>query len=90
VIGRGQSGRLDGSRLGLITFARLLDVVEPYRVRWALQHLPYPVAKVVRSLMNPKTPPNAPLALWETQVLRAAWDRLHAEGALGLGFGGSL
>ena len=37
--------------LGLATVARLLADCDPFRVRWALQHLPYPIAKRIRSLM---------------------------------------
>jgi hypothetical protein len=39
------------ARIGLTTIASLLAVVEPHRTRWALQHLPYPTAKLLRSLM---------------------------------------
>ena len=39
------------ARIGLLTIARLLSDCEPFRVRWALQHWPYTIAKLVRSLM---------------------------------------
>ncbi|WZO96707.1 hypothetical protein EP7_003712 [Isosphaeraceae bacterium EP7] len=44
--------------LGLTTAARLLSLVEPTRVRWTLQHLPYTLAKQIRARMSvvlPKT-----------------------------------
>ena len=40
------------ARLGLLTIARLLVDCEPFRVRWALQHWPYSIAKLTRSLMT--------------------------------------
>lgn len=48
--------RRSTARLGLVTVGRLLTMVEPYRVRWALQHLPYTIANVIRAeieWMNP-------------------------------------
>lgn len=44
------------ARLGLVTIGRLLTRVDPLRVRWTLQHLPYPIAKIIRAeieWMNP-------------------------------------
>lgn len=80
------AARSDGepflNRLGLITYSRLLAGAEPHRVRWALQQLPYPVAKVIRSRMGASkaaVPANTLLA-WESAVLRAACARLRAEG----------
>jgi hypothetical protein len=73
------------ARLGLITAARLLSAAEPYRVRWALQHVPYPVAKYVRSRMglaNPLLSASALLA-WETAVFAVGIERLRAEDRLG-------
>ena len=68
--------------LGLNTLARLLAGCEPYRVRWALQHLPYPIAKRIRSLM-----PSTSQGDWRTTILslEAAvlegrpWHRLDLE-----------
>jgi hypothetical protein len=68
--------------LGWLTLARLLSLANPYRVRWALQHLPYPIAKATRGLMPPPTRPNLRWLRWEEAVLRTAWDRLRAEGRL--------
>ena len=39
-------------RIGLFTFARLLADSEPFRLRWALQHWPYPIVKLARSIMS--------------------------------------
>ena len=68
-------------RLGLVTAGRLLRDVDPHRARWALQHLPYGVAKSIRRWMQPGpagVPPAALLA-WESQLLDAALDCLRAE-----------
>jgi hypothetical protein len=70
------------ARLGLVTFGRLLAECEPFRVRWALQHWPYPMAKLTRSLM-PLAGKQSPLVLQgESLVLKTAWDRLTLEGRL--------
>ena len=68
--------------LGLVTVGRLLAAADPVRLRWALQHVPYEVAKFTRARMRAKVQGIAPDALldWEARVLRAAQDRLHAEG----------
>jgi hypothetical protein len=68
-------------RLGLITAARLLSVSEPHRVRWALQHIPYSVAKYVRSRMGLANPllSAAALIAWEERVVEMASQRLRAE-----------
>jgi hypothetical protein len=64
--------------LGLTTAARLLSLVEPTRVRWTLQHLPYPLAKQIRARMAvvlPKT------RLWiggESLLVEHAIRRLEA------------
>lgn len=70
------------ARLGLSTVARLLAPADPYRVRWALQHLPYGTAKVIRAGMAPAggLASARMLARWENGILRAAWSLLHAEG----------
>ena len=47
------SPRRLAARIGLLTIARLLSDCEPFRVRWALQHWPYTIAKLVRTLMPP-------------------------------------
>jgi hypothetical protein len=79
-IGRGTPG--NEARLGLTTFARLLASADPYRVRWALQHLPYPTAKAIRTLMGPPGRRNPMLARWETDVLRAGWLEMLLESRL--------
>jgi hypothetical protein len=72
------------ARIGLVTFARLLADAEPFRLRWALQHWPYPIAKLVRSLMPPTGRRSTSLLDWESLVLKTAWDRLNVEGRLSL------
>ena len=74
------------SRAGLTSFARLLMAAEPYRVRWALQHVSYSTAKSLRALMGPGR--KAPMLVrWETSVLRAAWTRLHDERRISVPWG---
>jgi hypothetical protein len=75
----------DLMRLGLVSVARLLAVCEPFRVRWALQHLPYDIAKVVRSWTRDETPfvPAALLREWETRLLQSSWDRSQGDAAEG-------
>jgi hypothetical protein len=68
------------ARIGAQTLARLLADCEPFRVRWALQHVPYPIAKLVRSLMPPSGSRPAFISQGETRVLQTAWDRLKLEG----------
>lgn len=81
-------GNLDRSkphplaRLGMVTISRLLDDAEPYRVRWALQHVPYPVAKFMRSLMSSRAKRDPAVLRCESEMLRIAWDRLRHEGLL--------
>ena len=70
--------------LGMITFARLLNAADPHRVRWALQHLPYPTAKSLRLLMGPTARKAPNLARWESDILRAAWDVLQVEGRISI------
>jgi hypothetical protein len=67
-----------------VTFARLLADAEPFRLRWALQHWPYPIVKLVRSLMPPAGRRSTSLLDWESLVLKTAWDRLNVEGRLSL------
>ena len=70
------------ARIGLSTVARLVASSEPFRLRWALQHWPYPVAKVVRSLMPPAANRPPSLLDGESLILKTAWDRLNLEGRL--------
>jgi hypothetical protein len=72
------------ARIGLVTLARLLADAEPFRLRWALQHWPYPMAKIIRSLMPPTGSRSVSLLEWESLVLKTAWDRLNVEGRLAL------
>jgi hypothetical protein len=69
------------AQLGGITLARLLARVEPYRTRWALQHIPYSMANHLRALMRDSSKAGSAIAL-ETSVLEMAWYRLDAEGLL--------
>jgi hypothetical protein len=68
-------------RLGLVTVARLLSVVEPTRARWLLQHLPYDAAKLARTRMNlaHATIPRRVLLEWEGKIFQAADDRFRLE-----------
>ncbi len=83
----GQLGRLDIDHhvagkpqdlqsLGLVTVARLLASVDPHRARWALQHIPYNLAKFLRSRMGLKTPFIAgdDLVSWEESLFLASAD----------------
>lgn len=60
--------------LGLLTLGRLLNEVEPFRARWAVQHLPYPAAKAVRSLRTAETEliAHEELIAWEHSILSTA------------------
>jgi hypothetical protein len=66
--------------LGLLTIARLLADGEPFRVRWALQHWPYTIAKLTRSLMPTESKRSPVLIQIESLVLKTAWERLTMEG----------
>ncbi len=68
------------ARLGVLTLARLLANCEPFRLRWALQHWPYPTAKLIRSLMPSAAERSELLVEWESLILKTAWDRLNLEG----------
>jgi len=75
-------GRYLAARLGVQTLARLLADCEPFWLRWALQHWPYPIAKLIRTLLPSATNRPAWLAQGETLILQTAWDRLNLEGRL--------
>lgn len=77
------------ARLGLLTLARLLTDCEPFRVRWALQHWPYTIAKLTRSLMTQDAKRSPVVARVESQVLKTAWDRLNLEERLRMAWPGS-
>jgi hypothetical protein len=70
------------ARIGLTTIARLLADTEPFRLRWALQHWPYPIAKMIRSLLPRAANRPASLVESESLILKTAWDRLNLEGSL--------
>jgi hypothetical protein len=74
--------RRHAARLGLLTIARLLADCEPFRIRWALQHWPYTIAKLTRSLMPPVSQRSRMVSQGEALVLKTAWDRLNLEGRL--------
>ena len=65
------------ARLGLVTFGRLLAATEQHRARWAVQHIPYPVARSMRIKETQALPLKA-LVAWESWVLEAAWTQLIA------------
>lgn len=74
--------------VGLITLARLIRAIEAHRARWAIQHIPYPVAKLVGTLgggdhVGRSGLPARAILAWEAWILEAAWARLLAEGRLG-------
>lgn len=62
------------ARIGLVTIGRLLSVVNAYRARWAMQHLPYDVAKALRPHMTLDLPGVHPedLVSWESRILEIA------------------
>ncbi len=65
-------------RLGLVTLGRLLALSEPHRARWAIQHLPYGVARLAR-VKRASPLPRGPRGTWEAWIFGAAWARLLAE-----------
>jgi hypothetical protein len=74
--------RHHAARIGLLTVARLLADFEPFRLRWALQHWPYPIVKLTRSLMSASTKRTPALLSGESDLLKTAWERLTLEGRL--------
>ncbi len=76
--------RRHAARIGLFTFARLLADFEPFRLRWALQHWPYPIVKLTRSLMSGSSKCSAGVMQGEMLLLKTAWDRLTLEGRLAM------
>lgn len=69
------------ARIGLTTVARLIANTEPFRLRWALQHWPYPIAKLIRSIIAQAAHRPASLLLLESWILKTAWERLNLEGS---------
>jgi len=76
--------------LGLVTLARLLAVCEPFRTRWALQHLPYPIVKLIRTLTSQASSRAMAGLPLESLILRAAWARLILEGRIDVPFPSDL
>jgi hypothetical protein len=76
--------RFHAARLGVLTFARLLADFEPFRLRWALQHWPYPIAKLIRSLLVDASKHPPALVRGESLVLRTAWDLVTLDGRITL------
>jgi hypothetical protein len=74
--------RHHAARIGLFTLARLLADFEPFRLRWALQHWPYPIVKLTRSLMSDSSKRSPGVVRGEALLLKTAWDRLTLEGRL--------
>ncbi len=75
-------GRHRLAGIGLVTLGRLLAKAEVNRVRWALQHVAYPVAKRLRIAASRPEASVREVQELETRVLEAAWDRLREEGRL--------
>lgn len=75
------------AQAGMTTLARLLLAADPYRARWALQHLPYSTARALRGLMGRGLRRAPMLARWESELLRAALALLRAEGRIAAGTG---
>lgn len=63
-------------RLGLTTVARLLEPVDPFRMRWTIQHLPYATARLLRATMGTHPPGVEPhrLYAWEQRVWALAGE----------------
>jgi hypothetical protein len=78
------SRRRQVALLGLATMARLLADCDPFRVRWTLQHLPYPIAKRIRSLMPGPQKRSIAASCLESLLLKTAWERLTLEGRVTL------
>ena len=70
------------ARLGLLTVSRLLADCEPFRLRWALQHWPYSIVKQTRSLLSSAGKRTPGELAGETELLKAAWERLRLEGRM--------
>ena len=75
----GFSPRRQLALMGLATLARLLADCDPFRTRWTLQHLPYPIAKRIRSLMPGPQRRSSGVSSLESLLLKTAWERLNLE-----------
>ena len=69
-------GRHAIAALAFVTFGRLLGQVDPHRLRWTLQHLPYPIAKRVRAAASHPSASVPAVIEWEARFLDAALLRL--------------
>lgn len=65
-------GRHRLAGLGLTTVGRLLGQADPHRVRWALQHVPYPIAKRLRAAASGPEASVRAVRRWEAEILDAA------------------
>jgi hypothetical protein len=70
-------GRHRVAGLGLTTIGRLLAAADPYRTRWALQHVPYPVAKRLRAAASQPQAAFPAVLVWEARTLDVAWEILQ-------------
>ena len=55
-------------------------------MRWALQHVPYPIAKRIRSIMSASPSMSQQVMRLESVVLKTAWTRLTLENRLSIRF----
>lgn len=65
--------------LGLLGLARLLRDHDPSRLRWALQNIPYPIAKHIRATIPKKPDRTLNHDANEALLLKIAWRRLNLE-----------
>ena len=65
--------------LGELGLARLIKDHDPFRLRWALQNVPYPIAKHIRATIPKKIDPGLNLEAHEALLLKIAWRRLNLE-----------
>jgi hypothetical protein len=61
-------GRHALAALGLITVGRIMNQADPYRLRWALQHLPYSIAKRLRSIASKPQAQVKAVIDWEASI----------------------
>jgi len=80
-------GRHALAGLGLITLGRLLGQVEGHRLRWALQHVPYPLAKRLRRVANGRPASVRAVIEWEARLLNESLAILRDEGRWHADFG---
>jgi hypothetical protein len=80
----GEAGRRATALLGVVTAFRLLGECEPFAMRRALQRIPYPIVRQARSIAPPTTRLAPAAARLEGLILRASWDRSHAEGRVAI------